>query len=150
MKSLVKTNGSLFPAIPSLLEDIFSKDWLDSSLATWKTPGATLPAVNVKETNEDFVIEVAAPGMKRDEFQVELQNHVLTISAQTSTEERDEKDNYTRREFSYQSFQRSFALPEDKAEDDKISAKYTDGILRVTVPKKEEAKVKHPKQIAIS
>lgn len=150
MKSLVNTNGSLFPAIPSLLEDIFSKDWLDSSLATWKTAGATLPAVNVKETNEDFVIEVAAPGMKRDEFQVELQNHVLTISAQTSTEERDEKDNYTRREFSYQSFQRSFALPEDKAEDDKISAKYTDGILRVTVPKKEEAKVKHPKQIAIS
>ena len=82
MKTLVKSNGNLFPAIPSLLNDFFTDDWLDSSLANWRSSGTTLPAVNVRETNDDFRIEVAAPGMKRDDFKVELDNHVLTISSE--------------------------------------------------------------------
>lgn len=152
MKTLVRTNGSLFPTMPSLLNDFFADDWLDSSLANWKSSGTTLPAVNVRETNDDFRIEVAAPGMKRDDFKVQLDNNVLTISSQreNSHEEKDSDGNYTRREFSYQSFQRSFALPEDKVEGDKIAARYVDGILQVTVPKREEAKVKPARQISVS
>ena len=152
MKTLVRTNGNLFPAIPSLLNDFFTDDWFDSSLANWRSSGTTLPAVNVRETNDEFRIEVAAPGMKRDDFKVELDNNVLIISSQRedSREEKDNNGDYTRREFSYQSFQRSFTLPDGKVEGDKIAASYVDGILKVTVPKREEAKLKPAKQIAIS
>ena len=151
MKTLVRTNGSLFPAIPSLLNDLFTDDWFNSSLANWKQTGATLPAVNVRETGDDFRIEVAAPGMKRDDFKVELDNQVLTISSERQ-DSREEKDNgsYTRKEFSYQAFQRSFTLPENQVEGDKIAARYVDGILHITVPKKEEAKVKPAKQITVA
>jgi HSP20 family protein len=150
MKTLVRQNATLFPSFPSLLEDFFNRDWADSTLANGNY-SATLPAVNVRETNEDYLIEVAAPGMKRDEFKVELDNNVLTISSQHEEkhEAQDDTRNYTRREFNYQSFQRSFTLPENKVEGEKISARYVDGILHIMVPKKEEAKVKPVKQIAI-
>lgn len=152
MKSLVKSNGTYFPSVPSLFDDLFNRDWLDSSLANWRGNGASLPAVNVMETNDDFKIEVAAPGMKRDDFKVELDNNVLTISSerQDSSEQKDSNGNYSRREFSYQSFQRSFALPENRVLGDKITARYVDGILHVTVPKSEDAKVKPARQIAVS
>jgi HSP20 family protein len=151
MKSLVKSNGTFFPTVPSLFDDFFTRDWLDSSLMNWRDSGATLPAVNVRETNDDFRIEVAAPGMKRGDFKVELDNNVLTISSQREdkSEQKDADGNYTRREFSYQSFQRSFSLPESKVLGDKISARYEDGVLYVVVPKAENAKVKPPKQIAV-
>lgn len=152
MKSLVKTNGTFFPTIPSLFDDLFTRDWLDSSRANWRDSGATLPAVNVMETSDDFRIEVAAPGMKRGDFRVELDNNVLTISSQREeqSEEKDPKGDYTRREFSYHAFQRSFSLPENKVLGDKISARYVDGILYVVVPKSEDAKVKPAKQISVS
>ena len=151
MKSLVKSNGTLFPTIPSIFDDFFTRDWLDSSLANWRVNGATLPAVNVMETNDDFRIEVAAPGMKRSDFKVELDNNVLTVSSEreNKSEEKDSNGNYTRREFSYQSFQRSFSLPENKVLGDKITARYVDGILHVIVPKSEDAKVKPAKQITV-
>jgi HSP20 family protein len=150
MKTLVRQNATLFPSLPALLEDFFNRDWADSTLAN-RNYSATLPAVNVRETNDDYRIEVAAPGMNRDEFKVELDNNVLTISSQheDNHEEQDEARNYTRREFNYQSFQRSFTLPENKVEGEKISARYVDGILHITVPKKDEAKVKPVKQITI-
>jgi HSP20 family protein len=150
-RSLVKSNGGFFPAIPSLVDDFFGRDWLDSTLSNWKTTGTTLPAVNVRETNEEFMIEVAAPGMKRDDFKVELENNVLTISSERedSSEEKDQESNFTRREFSYQSFQRSFVLPQDKVMGEKIAAKYMDGVLHITIPKTEEAKTKPAKQIAV-
>ena len=152
MKTLVVPNGKMFPAIPSLFEDFILRDLLDSSTGNWKSGGATLPAVNVAETNDAFMIEVAAPGMKREDFHVELDNHVLTISSEREAgrENADKDGPYTRREFSYEAFQRSFALPENKVEGDKISAHYKDGILYITVPKAETAKVKPPKQIQIS
>ena len=150
MKTLVRQNATLFPSLPSLLEDFFNRDWADSTLAN-RNYSATLPAVNVMETNEDYLIDVAAPGMKRDEFKVELDNNVLTISSQREEKhvEQDESKNYTRREFNYQSFQRSFTLPENKVEGEKISARYVDGILHIIVPKKDEAKLKPIKQITI-
>lgn len=150
MKTLVRQNATLFPSLPSLLEDFFNRDWADSTLAT-RNFSATLPAVNVRETNDDFILEVAAPGMKREEFKVELDNNVLTISShhEEKQEEYNESRNYTRREFNYQAFQRSFTLPENKVEGEKISARYVDGILHITVPKKEEAKLKPVKQIMV-
>lgn len=152
MKTLMKNNGNLFPSVPSLLNDFFADDWFNSTLANWRSNGSTLPAVNVRETNDDFSIEVAAPGMKREDFKVELDNHVLTISSQREEqrEESNEGNSYTRREFSYQSFQRSFALPENKVDGEKIAARYADGILYITVPKREDARVKPVKQISIS
>ena len=149
MKTFVKSDGSLFPAIPSLFDDRLKKDWLDSSLATRKMTAATLPAANVKETNETFVIEVAAPGMRRDNFKVELQNNLLSVSAEVHGHN-NQPENYTRREFSYQSFHRSFTLPEDMVEASKISARYNNGMLFITVPKREGGNAKRPKVIAIS
>jgi HSP20 family protein len=152
MKGMVKSNGTYFPTNPSLFDDFFNRDWLDSSLGNWRASGESLPAVNVMESNDDFKIEVAAPGMKRDHFKVELDNNILTISSQREdkAEEKDRDGNYTRREFSYHSFQRSFSLPENKVMGDKITARYVDGILYVTVPKSEQAKVKPAKQIAVA
>jgi len=149
-KSLVKTNGGLFPAIPFLLDDFFGGNRLDTTMADWRTSGATLPAVNVQETNEDYTIEVAAPGMKRDDFKIELDDNVLIISSQREDSHEEKEGNYARREFSYQSFRRSFSLPENGVKGDEITAKYVDGILRVTVPKTEDAKVKPAKQIAVA
>ena len=152
MKNLVRTNGNSFSSVPSLLNDFSTDDWFNSSLANWKSAGSSLPAVNVRETNDDYMIDVAAPGMKRENFKVELDNNILTISSEfeEKQEEKDKNENFTRREFSYQSFQRSFSLPENKVDGGKISAKYTDGILHVVVPKREEAKVKPARQITVS
>ena len=152
MKSLVRTNGNSFSSIPSLLNDFLTDDWFNSSLTSWRSASASLPAVNVRETNDDFMIEVAVPGMKREDFKVELDNNVLTISSSNdeNSEEKGREGEYMRREFSYQAFQRSFSLPEAKVEGGKISAKYIGGILYVTVPKREEAKIKPARQIAIS
>ena len=92
------------------------------------------------------------PDLKRGDFKVELDNNVLTISSEREdhSEQKDEHGNYTRKEFSYQSFQRSFALPENKVLGEKITARYLDGILHVSVPKSEDAKVKPAKQIAVA
>jgi HSP20 family protein len=151
MNSLVKSNGTLFPTVSSLLDDFFTRDWLDSTLARGTASGSTLPAVNVMETDESFSIEVAAPGMKREDFKVELDNNLLTISSERkdSNEEKDPEGNYTRREFSYQSFRRSFTLPQEKVLGEQITAKYADGILYITIPKSERAKAKPAKQIEI-
>src|SRR5690606_11746049 len=133
MKPLVRTNGNLFPALPSLIEDFFTRDLLDSSTSNWRSGGGTMPSVNISETNDEYLIEVAAPGMKRENFKVELDNSILTISSEMESrnEETDSKTNFTRREFNYQSFQRSFSLPENKVEGEKITARYSDGILHI-------------------
>ena len=151
MKNLVRTNGNSFSSIPSLLNDFFMDEWFDSSNRNWRSAGATLPSVNVRETNDDFLIDVAAPGMNRDDFKVELDNNILSISAELEVKNETSNDNekYNRREFNYQSFQRSFSLPENKVEGAKISAKYKDGILHVTVPKSENAKIKPARRITI-
>ncbi len=144
--TLVKRNGDLFP---SLWNTFFGEDWFGNPNIA--QAGTTVPAVNIKDTADNFEVEMAAPGMKKDDFQVNLDNNILTISAEqkSESEDKDKHGNYTRREFSYSSFSRSFTLP-DTVEADKIGAKYKDGVLRITLPKKEEAKPKPVKQIAIS
>jgi HSP20 family protein len=134
-------------SIPSLVDAFFGDDFL-SNIFEGRNQG-TLPAVNISENKEEFTIEVAAPGLEKKDFSVDLSNNMLTISSQKefSSEEKDEK--VLRREYSYTSFKRSFSLPEG-ADSNKIKASYKDGILSVTVPKREEAKEKPARQISIS
>ena len=109
--------------------------------------GCDMPSVNIIDNEKDFVLEVAAPGIKKDEFNINLENNVLTISREVKEEKEEKNDNYTRREFSYGSFSRSFTLPKTiKVED--IKADYNEGILRVTLPKNEETKLS--REISIS
>jgi HSP20 family protein len=110
----------------------------------------TIPAVNVKEDNDKFQIEVAAPGMNKDDFKLKVENNVLTICSERKEEKEEKAENYSRREFSYQSFQRSFTLQEGHIQSEKIAAKYNDGILTVELPKREEVKPQPPKEIKIS
>lgn len=130
-------------------------DFLNDNFFNWPTRmnlSNNLPRVNITETDDQFTVEMAAPGMKRDDFNVELDNDLLMISSEISrtNEDKDEKNTAcTRREFSYESFRRSFYLP-NTVEADKIKAKYQDGLLRLEIPKKEEAKRKPPKTIKIS
>lgn len=145
-------NNSGLRTLPDLIENIFGRDLFD--MANIASPGTTLPAVNIRETKDDFIVEVAAPGMKKDDFKVKVDNNVLVISSEKTHEEDDrgrngESGDYTRREFSYQSFQRSFTLPQTVM-GEKISARYTDGILHILIPKKEEAKQKPAREIQIA
>lgn len=152
MKTLIRTNGNLFPVLPGLIEDFFNRDLEGSSAFNWKGFDATMPAVNIVENNDAYEIEVAAPGMKRENFKIEFENNVLTIAShlENKVEEKADNKNFTRREFSYKSFQRTFSLPENKVEGERISAKYVDGILLISIPKREEAKVKPARQITVA
>jgi HSP20 family protein len=136
-------------AYPSLFDKIFNGDLMDWGMSNFSGPNSTLPAVNVRENADDYVIEVAAPGMNKNDFKINFQNNVLTISAEKKEEKNDSDNNYTRREFSYQSFQRSFTVPHNDVDSEKISAGYADGILNVKLPKREEVKPKPAKEIKI-
>ena len=147
---LLKRKESL-PEFPKLVRDFFDKEFLDWSNSNFSNTNTTLPAVNIKENKDSFLVDVAVPGMKKDDFEIDLEDNVLTISSQKEDKKEDKnKDEYTRREYSYQSFKRSFTLPERLVKSDKISAKYDNGELKITIPKKEEAKQKEPKKIKIS
>jgi HSP20 family protein len=148
--SVIKRNGWQ-PVMPGLFNDFFTRDLWDWGLSNNSVTNTTIPSVNIKETNDNFEVEVAAPGMKKEDFRVELDGNMLTISSERS-DESNEKDgeNYSRREFSYQSFQRKFQLPKDVVDADKIEARYENGLLHLVIPKKEEAKQKPPRMIQIS
>ncbi|MCX6284763.1 MAG: Hsp20/alpha crystallin family protein [Bacteroidetes bacterium] len=109
----------------------------------------TDPAANIVEQNESFLLEIAAPGLKKDDFKIHLENSVLTISAEIEDEKKEEGKNYTRKEFYYGSFSRSFTLPKT-IDLESIKADYQEGILKVTMPKREEAKLETKKEIKIS
>lgn len=139
----------LVPAWSNFFNDFFNRDVFDWSLRHFSGPNSTLPSINVKETPDEFEVEMAAPGMEKDDFKIELNSGMLTISSEKKQETTvEEKGQYTRREFSYQSFSRSLALPAS-ADSEKISAKYDNGILKVVISKKEEEKPKPTKQIPI-
>ena len=149
--TLVKTNGNLLNAFPTLFDDFLHRDLFNWDRTNYAASGATVPAVNIKENPDSFEVEMAAPGMKKDDFQVELDGNLLTITSEQRNESVENDENtYSRKEFSYQSFQRSFTLPKDVVDVDKIDAKYVDGVLKLIVPKKEEAKQKLPRRIQIN
>ncbi|QDO95420.1 Hsp20/alpha crystallin family protein [Formosa sediminum] len=152
----VPKNGSLtrnnsnenFPTLSTWLDDIFNRD-LPSVFTSNFNTGMTLPKVNIKETADAFIVEMAVPGLKKSDFNIDLDNQMLSISTKTEENKEHKEENYTRREFGYASFKRSFSLPES-VDADKIKAKYTDGILNILLPKREEAKQKPARTIEIS
>lgn len=153
MKSLIKlnSNGSnlMFPEFPSLFDDFLTRDIFNLPSRSL-FDGKSVPAVNIKETDTAFELEMAVPGIDKKDFKIELEQDTLIISAQHETEEKSEDGKYSRKEFSYQSFKRAFHLPESSVNDDEISANYKDGILHISVPKKEPAKPKISRQISIA
>ncbi|HFA49159.1 MAG TPA: Hsp20/alpha crystallin family protein [Bacteroidetes bacterium] len=147
--TLAKWNPVVLPEPGRFFDDFFKAEFPGLLNMNFSSQGSTLPSVNIKETDDDYQIEMAAPGMEKKDFKVTVDNGVLNISAEREMKDEKEEDGYTRREFSYSSFQRSFTLPET-AEGDKIKAKYKDGILHLTLPKKPEAKPKLAKVIKVS
>ncbi|MFO7369221.1 MAG: Hsp20/alpha crystallin family protein [Bacteroidales bacterium] len=134
-------------AWPNLVEEFFNGDnfprFFDNETRY------TLPAVNIIEGKEDYKIEVAAPGLNKEDFKVNLENNLLTISSEKEEKQEEKEEKVMRREFSYCSFSRSFTLPQT-VNADKIRATHKDGILQVVVPKKEEAREKPAREIKIS
>lgn len=143
--NLMLRNGGL----PALLSD-----WLDANLTDVEFPigkriGVTVPSANFMETEKEYCVELAAPGLNRKDFKVEMDNRTLTISSEMDDEKKEEREGYIRKEYAYNSFCRSFGLPENIKEDN-IDAIYEDGILKIHIPKKEVTSKKSKKEIAVS
>lgn len=146
----LRRNGLHYPSFPALFDDALSRELFNWGNNNYSSTRTTVPSVNISENAENFEVEVAAPGMEKTDFNIRLDNNILTISSAKERQEETKQDNYTRREFSYQSFQRSFELPKNVVDDEGINARYENGLLRLTIPKKEEAKQKAPRMIEIS
>jgi HSP20 family protein len=139
-----------FPGISSIFDDFFNTDYNDWGFKNHSLTNTTLPAVNIVESDDKFSVEMAAPGMTKKDFHIELDNEILTISSEKEVKnEIDENDKYSRREFSYQAFKRTFQLPKTVVDDTKIEASYNNGILKIVIPKREEAKALPPRTIKI-
>ena len=140
------TNGKQSIFKP-LLNDFFDMDpffggsWL-------KKMENNIPAVNIAENEKNYVIEVVAPGFKKEDFKIKVSDEVLTISAEVANESKEEEKDYTRREYSFNSFTRSFNLPEN-VKDEEIAAMYSDGILKLTMPK-SKVEMKAAKEITVN
>jgi len=135
---------------PTMFDRFFENDLFNWTNRNFSSTDTTLPSVNIKESSDEFEVELAAPGFVKSDFSIELNHDLLTISSEKKVEnETREGQQFARREFSYQSFSRSFTLP-NTADSEKIKAKYENGILRISIPKKDEAKPKPARQIAIS
>lgn len=151
MNLTVRKNGGL----PSLLSDFFGtslidKDFfdLDSDLFPSRL-GINVPTANITETPKEYKVELAAPGLEREDFNVEVDNHVLKIGAEKEAEKAEKDGGYSRREYSFNSFSRSFTLPEDVKEGN-IDARYENGVLKVSIPKVKETPAKPSLKVAVS
>ena len=143
--SLVRFTNQL----PTVFDRFFEGDLFDWSNRNFSVTNTTLPSVNIKQNAEEFTVEVAAPGFVKADFKLEVHNDLLTISSEKKVEnETKEGEQFTKREFSYQSFTRSFTLPEI-ADGERIEANYENGILLIVIPKKDEAKPKPARMIEI-
>ena len=139
--SLTKKNDVL---VPALMNEIFRPDWFGGT----ENSRSSLPAVNIKENEKDFELELFVPGRVKDDFKIEIDDTVLSISAEIKEKGKEVKENFTRKEFSISSFKRAFTLPETVATD-KIEATYEGGILKFNIPKKEEALPKPKRMIEL-
>lgn len=149
--TLARLSDNMFPSTPSFFDRMFGGDLMDWSFSNFAGSNSTLPAVNLLENDNEFLIELAAPGMKRDDFKISFDNGRLTISSERKDERKEgDGEKYSRHEFTYSSFQRSFSVPESTVNAEKIAAKYSNGILYITLPKREEAKPKPSRVIKIS
>jgi HSP20 family protein len=152
MNLTVKKNGGL----PSLLSDFFaqspllSRDWFGFDDASFPSRlGINVPTANITETAKEFQLELAAPGLQQKDFNVEVDNHTLKISSEKEEEKKEGEGEYSRREYSFNSFVRTFTLP-DNVNEKNIDAKYANGILKVTIPKQKETPVKPAHKVTVS
>lgn len=136
--TLVKLNPDnkrsvLMPGFNDVFDSIFNDSFFSDRMVT------RVPAANISESAEHYHVELAAPGLKKEDFKISLERNVLSISVEQRTEDKQEERNYVKREYSYSSFVRSFTLPES-ADENGIQATYNDGVLAIDIPKREEAK----------
>jgi HSP20 family protein len=144
--SLIKRNGN-YSGLRSMMNELMNADrFLDR--APFFSEALQVPAVNIKETDNAFELSVAAPGLEKKDFKVEVDNNLLTISAEHKQEKEEKDKEYTRKEYNYNSFMRSFELP-SYVNAEAIDAQYKEGILTLTLPKKEEAETNRRKEISI-
>jgi len=142
--SLVRwSDPSFFPTFGSFFNNLF-----DDNQGATLPARASIPPVNVVNNEENFVLELAVPGKSKEDFKINIENNVLSISSESEEENESENQNYSRREYSYNSFSRSFTLP-DNVTEEKIDATYEDGLLKVILPK-DETTISKPKEITVS
>lgn len=141
-------NLASLPSLPSWFDDFLGKSFGNEFVSNFNT-GITLPAVNVIDGSNEFIVEMAVPGLDKSDFNINVDNNLLSIGVEKETEQNENTENYTRREFGYSSFKRTFSIPES-VDTDKISASYKDGIMKIMLPKRDEAKKKPLKNIKIS
>ena len=127
----------------------FFDDFLTNQLAKVETNQLVVPAVNIKENDKEVIIDVAAPGLSKKDFEISVENNTLTISAHKEIEKVEEGTNIVKKEFGYENFQRSFTLPEEIFDVENIKATYKNGVLEIVIPKKEEEQ-KKVKKIQVS
>jgi HSP20 family protein len=146
LKRSRRKGRSLTPYWNSPFDRFFRNDFIDS----WNGGETdTVPSVNFREDKKNFIMDVAAPGLKKEDFDIRVDGDLLTVSCSKESEHKEEEqEGYTRREYSYSSFSRTMTLPE-KADSKKITAKYTDGILSLTIPKKEGAEQESSQKINV-
>ncbi|WP_281226817.1 Hsp20/alpha crystallin family protein [Flavobacterium aquiphilum] len=149
--NLVKRNSAINSAWPMLFDNFFNRDAFKEGNLNFYDDRTSIPAVNIKDNPKAYALEMIAPGMEKTDFKIELENDVLTITAEKSTQNSDADEGvYSRKEFSYQSLRRSFTFPQDIVDKDRIEAKYKDGILYITIPKRENTTNNTIRQIEIS
>ena len=149
--TILKRNGQLQSKVPHLFDDLFNRDIFNWGLSNYSDTNTTIPAVNIRETADHYEVQVAAPGMTKNDFSVELVGNTLIIGSEKQSENDANHDfRYTAKEFSYQSFSRTFTLQKEVVDTEKIRATYENGLLNLTIPKKEEARQKGPRRIEIS
>ncbi len=149
MSSILKRRAT-FPSLFNLFDEPFSREFFNWDNSNGSSSGTTIPAVNIKETADGFQVQMAAPGMEKSDFNIQLDGNTLTISCEKQANSEDnESERFTRREFSYEAFQRTLLLPKDVVDQNGVSAKYENGLLQLTIPKREEAKKKPPRMISI-
>ncbi|MBL7729218.1 MAG: Hsp20/alpha crystallin family protein, partial [Dinghuibacter sp.] len=132
--------------IPGFFDDFFKpwNEWFDGEGNQWKRM-LTVPAVNIAENHNNYEVSLAVPGMKKDDFKIDVEGNMLTISSEKEESKEEKEKEYSRKEYSYASFSRSFTIPE-MADSAKIEARYENGVLHLVIPKKEEAKKVAPRQ----
>jgi len=134
--------------MPTVFEDFFKpwNEWFDNGGFFGRT--LNIPAVNITEQKNDYLVSLAVPGMKKDDFKIDVDGNMLTISSEKEETKEEKEKKFTRKEYNYSSFSRSFTLP-DEVNKEKIDAKYEDGVLKISLPRREEAKKPTAKQIAV-
>jgi HSP20 family protein len=136
LNALIRNGGRT----PTLFEDFFKpwNEWFDTEKSLFGNM-LTVPAVNIEEHKDNFSVSLAVPGMKKDDFNIDVDGNMLTISCEKEEKKEEKEKKFTRKEYNYTSFSRSFTIPEEVFMD-KIEAKYEDGLLKLMLPKKEEVK----------